>query len=138
MGVRVRRVRHPESETEMRLPFRLIRAHAAQRRSATTPAPRATLAPFLRDPHWSGVALALPPALGCAVVRRLTDDANREWNVREMGSDTRVSDSQVSRSTALLFRCEVPGVRSEIRRVAQPLEALSDEELLLALDRAEY
>jgi hypothetical protein len=72
------------------------------------------------------------------VVRRLTDDANREWNVREIGSDTRVSDSQVRRSTALLFRCEVPAVRSEIRRVAQPLEALSDEELLLALDRPEY
>jgi len=122
----------------MRLPFRLIRAHAAQRRAATPPVPRAARAPYLRDAHVSSVAPALPPALGCAVVRRFTDDANREWSVREMGSDTRVSDSQVRRSTALLFRCDVPGVSSEIRRVAQPLEALSDQELLLALDRPEY
>lgn len=65
-------------------------------------------------------------ALGCVVVRRITDDAGRSWRVREFRSTSGVG---------LFFRCEVPGIRAETRAAVAPLEAL-DEERLLEMLRA--
>ena len=66
--------------------------------------------------------------LGCVAVRRLADDRGRAWRVRQVASAT---------GPALLFQCEVPGLRSEVRPIRSPLESLSDDELLLALEPAE-
>jgi hypothetical protein len=60
-------------------------------------------------------------ALGCVVVRRITDDAGRAWRVREFRSAT---------GLGLFFRCDIPGIRSETRAVAEPLESLDDERLI--------
>lgn len=66
--------------------------------------------------------------LGCVVVRRITDDLGRGWRVREFRTHA---------GTGLLFRCEVPGVRAEVRALQAPLEWLDDEELAAALRGAE-
>ena len=65
---------------------------------------------------------------GCIVVRRIIDDRGREWRVRQLWSE---------RCHGLLFQCSVRGVRSEIRPMRGPLEALTDEELLIALAPAD-
>ena len=61
---------------------------------------------------------------GCIVVRRITDDRGRDWRVRQLWSE---------HCHGLLFQCSVRGVRSEIRPMRGPLEALTDDELLIAL-----
>jgi hypothetical protein len=68
-----------------------------------------------------------PDALGCVVVRRITDDAGRAWRVREFRSPTGIG---------LFFRCEVPGVRAETRAAVAALESM-DEERLVDLLQAE-
>lgn len=68
------------------------------------------------------------PRHGCIVVRRITDDRGREWRVRQLWSE---------HCHGLLFQCAVRGVRSEIRPMRGPLEALTDDELLLALAPAD-
>jgi hypothetical protein len=65
-----------------------------------------------------------PEHLGCVAVRRIADDRGREWRVRELSAAT---------GHALLFECEVPGVRSEVRPVRLPMESLSDDDLAAAL-----
>jgi hypothetical protein len=60
-------------------------------------------------------------ALGCVVVRRITDDAGRAWRVREFRSNT---------GLGLFFRCEVPGIRAEARAAVAPLESLDEEQLV--------
>ena len=60
-------------------------------------------------------------ALGCIVVRRITDDAGRAWRVREFHSAAGVG---------LFFRCDVAGIRSETRAAFAPLESLDDERLV--------
>jgi hypothetical protein len=60
-------------------------------------------------------------ALGCVVVRRITDDAGRAWRVREFRSPT---------GMGLFFRCDVPGIRAETRAAVAPLESLDDERLI--------
>jgi hypothetical protein len=62
-----------------------------------------------------------PDALGCVVVRRITDDAGRAWRVREFRSATGVG---------LFFRCEIPGVRAETRAAVAPLESMDEERLV--------
>ena len=68
-----------------------------------------------------------PDALGCVVVRRITDDAGRAWRVREFRSSTGIG---------LFFRCEIPGVRAETRAAGAALESM-DEERLVELLQAE-
>jgi hypothetical protein len=88
--------------------------------------------PAARMGHrWATSATALrsvlyptPERLGCVAVRRVADDLGREWRVRELWSAT---------GHALLFQCEVPGVRSEVRPVRSPMESLSDDDLAAAL-----
>ena len=65
-----------------------------------------------------------PPAHGCIVVRRITDDRGRGWRVRQLWSEN---------CHGLLFQCEVRGIRSEVRPMRRPLESLTDEELIMAL-----
>lgn len=60
-------------------------------------------------------------ALGCIVVRRITDDVGRAWRVREFRSSTGVG---------LFFRCDVPGVRAETRAAVAPLEAMDEDRLV--------
>lgn len=60
-------------------------------------------------------------ALGCVVVRRITDDAGRAWRVREFRSTTGVG---------LFFSCEVPGVRAETRAAVAPLESMDEDRLV--------
>jgi hypothetical protein len=60
-------------------------------------------------------------ALGCGVVRRITDDAGRAWRVREFRSPM---------GMGLFFRCDVPGIRAETRAAVAPLESLDDERLI--------
>jgi hypothetical protein len=60
-------------------------------------------------------------ALGCVVVRRITDDVGRAWRVREFRSNT---------GLGLFFRCEVPGVRAETRAAVAPLESLDEDRLV--------
>ena len=60
-------------------------------------------------------------ALGCVVVRRITDDAGRAWRVRQFRS---------SRGLGLFFRCDIPGVRSETRAATAPLESLDEDRLV--------
>jgi hypothetical protein len=67
----------------------------------------------------------LADTLGCVVVRRVIDDAGREWRVRQFGTAV---------GAGLFFRCEVPGVRPEIRPACGFLEALSDADLLTLLE----
>jgi hypothetical protein len=64
---------------------------------------------------------------GCVVVRRITDDRGREWRVRQLWSEN---------CHGLLFQCAVPGIRSEIRPIQAPLESMTDEDLMFALDLA--
>ena len=65
---------------------------------------------------------------GCVVVRRVVDDRGREWRVRQLASEN---------CHGLLFQCEVRGVRSEVRPLREPLDSLSDEDLVTALAPAE-
>lgn len=67
------------------------------------------------------VRLATRGALGCVVVRRISDDAGRAWRVREFRSSSGVG---------LFFRCDVPGVRAETRAAVAPLESLDDDRLV--------
>ena len=67
-------------------------------------------------------------ALGCVVVRRITDDAGRAWRVREFRS---------SMGIGLFFRCEVPGVRAATRAAVAPLEAMDEERLVDLLQAGE-
>ena len=67
-------------------------------------------------------------ALGCAAVRRIADDRGREWLVRQVLTPA---------GRALLFQCAVRGVRPELRPVRAPLDSLSDDELVTALEAAE-
>jgi hypothetical protein len=60
-------------------------------------------------------------ALGCIVVRRITDDVGRAWRVREFRSST---------GLGLFFRCDVPGVRAETRAAVAPLEAMDEDRLV--------
>lgn len=62
--------------------------------------------------------------LGCVVVRRIADDCGRSWRVRPLA---------LTGGPALLFQCEVPGLRSEVRPLRSPLDALTDEALLTLL-----
>jgi len=102
------------------------------------PHPFAARPARLRYAGGTRTPLALDVGLGCAVVRRFTDDERRPWSVREMGrADTRASTIHVDHHTALLFRCDAPGVRSEVRRVSRPLEAMSDDDLRGALHPGE-
>jgi hypothetical protein len=66
-------------------------------------------------------------ALGCIVVRRITDDAGRAWRVREFRSN---------RGLGLFFRCDVPGVRAETRSAVAPLESLDEDRLVQMLQNA--
>lgn len=66
-------------------------------------------------------------ALGCVVVRRITDDAGRAWRVREFRS---------SRGLGLFFRCDIPGVRAETRAAIAPLESLDEDRLVDLLQNA--
>jgi len=107
---------------------RPLRAGGADRPSAPRPFPPGR--GRLRYTHGTRTSLATEVGLGCAVVRRVADHERRVWSVREMGrADTRASTIHVDHHTALLFRCEEPGVRSEIRRASRPLESLSDDDL---------
>jgi hypothetical protein len=83
--------------------------------------PRSRVRPLLRI---HGNRRVLSDALGCAVVRRITDDAGRAWRVREFYSPTGVG---------LFFRCDVPGIRAETRAAVGPLESLDDERLVTLL-----
>lgn len=60
-------------------------------------------------------------SLGCAVVRRVTDDRGRSWRVRQLPS---------AGGHTLLFQCEVPGPRAEVRASGSPLDLLDDDALL--------
>ena len=60
-------------------------------------------------------------ALGCIVVRHITDDAGRAWRVREFRSHAGVG---------LFFRCEIPGVRAETRAAFGTLESMDEERLI--------
>jgi hypothetical protein len=60
-------------------------------------------------------------ALGCVVVRRITDDAGRAWRVREFRTHT---------GLGFFFRCEIPGIRAEARAAAAPLESMDEERLV--------
>jgi hypothetical protein len=60
-------------------------------------------------------------ALGCIVVRRITDDVGRAWRVREFRSST---------GLGLYFRCDVPGVPAETRAAFAPLESMEEERLV--------
>lgn len=74
-------------------------------------------------------ARALPSnQLGCAVVRRITDDRGRSWRVRQLES---------SSGHALLFQCDVPGSRAEVRPTRTPLDSLDDEALIAELVTAD-
>lgn len=66
-------------------------------------------------------------ALGCIIVRRITDDAGRAWRVREF---------QSNRGLGLFFRCDVPGVRAETRAAVAPLESLDEDRLVEMLQNA--
>jgi hypothetical protein len=66
--------------------------------------------------------------MGCTVVRRISDHRGREWRVRELSSRG---------GKALLYQCVVTGIRSELRPAHVPLESLTDEELIFALEAAE-
>lgn len=55
------------------------------------------------------------------MVRRITDDAGRAWRVREFRSHL---------GLGLLFRCEIPGVRSETRAASAALESLDEDRLV--------
>jgi hypothetical protein len=114
-----------------------LRAVRADRTDARhPPRPFTAHAPHHRYAEAPRTALADGASLGCAVVRRVTDGEGRAWSVREMGSaDARASTIHVDHHTALLFRCEAPGVRSEIRRVSRPLESLRDGALRALLHR---
>ena len=79
-----------------------------------------TRLPRARRPH--------PEALGCVVVRRITDDAGRAWRVREFRSST---------GLGLFFRCDVPGVRAETRAAVAALESLDEERLIDLLQAGE-
>ena len=68
------------------------------------------------------------PRHGCVVVRRITDDRGREWRVRQLWSEN---------CHGLLFQCAVPGIRSEVRPMQGPLESLTDDELVTALEPAD-
>lgn len=68
------------------------------------------------------------PAFGCSIVRRVTDDRGRGWRVRQLWTMT---------GQALLFQCEVAGVRSEVRPVYAPLDLLRDDDLVGALAMVE-
>ena len=59
--------------------------------------------------------------LGCVVVRRITDDLERGWRVREFRSTT---------GMGLFFRCDVPGIRAETRAAVAPLESLDEDRLV--------
>ena len=63
-------------------------------------------------------------ALGCVVVRRITDDAGRGWRVREFRSQGGVG---------LFFSCDVPGIRAETRASSAVLESLCEEDLVSLL-----
>jgi hypothetical protein len=67
-------------------------------------------------------------ALGCVVVRRITDDAGRAWRVREFRSTSGVG---------LFFRCDVPGVRPATRAALAPLESLDEDRLVSLLQAGE-
>ena len=69
-----------------------------------------------------------PDALGCVVVRRITDDAGRAWRVREFRSSSGIG---------LFFRCDVPGVRAETRAAVASLESLDEERLVELLQAGE-
>jgi hypothetical protein len=60
-------------------------------------------------------------ALGCFVVRRISDDAGRSWRVREFRSTSGIG---------LFFRCDVPGVRAETRAALAPLESMDEDRLV--------
>ena len=64
-----------------------------------------------------------PPPAAAPATRRVTDDCNRQWTVRELPAAAH------RRAASLLFQCATPGVRPEVRRAARPLGALADEEL---------
>ena len=66
-------------------------------------------------------------ALGCVVVRRITDDAGRAWRVREFRS---------TRGLGFFFRCDIPGVRAETRAAVAPLESMDEERLVEMLQNA--
>ena len=66
-------------------------------------------------------------ALGCIVVRRITDDAGRAWRVREFRSTT---------GLGLFFRCEIPGIKAETRAAFAPLESLDEDRLVDLLQNA--
>ena len=62
--------------------------------------------------------------LGCVAVRRITDDAGRVWRVREFRSHS---------GFGLFFRCEIPGIRSEARAAAAPLQSMDEDRLVYLL-----
>jgi hypothetical protein len=57
--------------------------------------------------------------------RAIVDDAGRQWRVGHFGTAV---------GAGLFFRCEVPGVRPEIRPARGFLESLSDADLLTLLE----
>ena len=80
--------------------------------------------PFLRSRSPSRIIRSrhvTREALGCIVVRRITDDVGRAWRVREFRSTT---------GLGLYFRCDVPGVQAETRAAFAPLESLEEERLV--------
>ena len=72
--------------------------------------------------------LSAPEALGCIVVRRITDDAGRAWRVREFRSTSGVG---------LFFRCDIPGVPAETRAALAPLESMDEDRLVDLLQAGE-
>lgn len=71
---------------------------------------------------------AIHEALGCIVVRRITDDAGRAWRVREFRSTSGVG---------LFFRCDIPGVPAETRAALAPLESMDEDRLVDLLQAGE-
>jgi hypothetical protein len=72
--------------------------------------------------------LSAPEALGCIVVRRITDDAGRAWRVREFRSTSGVG---------LFFRCDIPGVPAETGAALAPLESMEEDRLVDLLQAGE-
>ena len=76
--------------------------------------------------------------LGCAVVRRVTDDQGRQWTVRELPlHDRRAAAQQRLTAVALLYHCAESDVRPVVRRSWRGLDALSQSHLRDLLQTSE-
>lgn len=75
----------------------------------------------------------IPPHTRRLIARTMWSPAPRRRIADARGVEWEVADFRSAAGRGLIFRCTVPGVRPEIRASAQAMDALSDEDLLVAL-----